>query len=97
MNRYFVTEVYSPAGTRKIEDILYGHAREEFLNMLVSEDKIQDVMNRMEVVQDEIVNANPRLKKVEIRKWTVGWSNEHIRIGFGQCSMSLTLVAGEYR
>lgn len=95
MNRYFVTSIGGNLTCTRMEDELRAFARREFEHVLISEERVGTMVQRLEFYQDEFHKANPRVKKLEIRNWYIGIEKKFRHICFGTTTISLTLVGGE--
>jgi len=65
-NRYFITEVHVPAGTRTLERSLAAIAR-EYTDCVMSEAALKRLKARIELDQVELCRKNGRLKAVPVR------------------------------
>ena len=92
-NRFFITEVYVPAGCRTLEHNLAAYMR-QYVDHIVSETALNRIADELRVEQTKLIEANRRLKPVEI------FTDLDGRYGFysyhaGQVSLHLRLVKGE--
>ena len=65
--RWFFDGTYVVAGRPKMETELMRLAREKYLDCLVYETYIPDIVKEIRERQDRLYEQNKRLKKVEIR------------------------------
>lgn len=65
--RWFFDGAYVVAGRPKMEAELMSHFREKYLDCLVYETFIPEIVKEIQGYQDRLYEQNKRLKKVEIR------------------------------
>ena len=92
--RWFVFDSYHTAGRPKLEAMLIHYAEQKYMNCLISEDVLTDVVNDINEEQESLSALNKRMKKVEIGL-SDGFSysyNEIRSIQIGDCSLRLKRV-----
>lgn len=65
--RWFFNSAYVAAGRPKMEEALMNYARKSYLDCLVYESYLPDIVQEIKDLQDVYFERNKRLKKVEIR------------------------------
>ncbi len=65
--RWFVSGSYTPAGRPKLEDELMRYARGVYLHTLIYETDLPNLVKQIQVKQEQIWEANKRLRKVEVK------------------------------
>lgn len=97
MKRYFVTSIYRPCGTKKIEDLLYDIAKGHFEHTIVHEDCLAQIAADLSFDQDQILSANKRLRPVEVKLWPERVHGDGYRsITLGQVHIQMVEVLAEY-
>jgi len=98
-NRFFITEVYEPSGTRTLEKNLAAVAR-RYVDCILSYDAMLRLAEEIKTEQDHLLRENKRLHPVEIgydldgESWP--YSAEPYRFfRIGQTSVRFRLVKGE--
>lgn len=66
-DRWFVYNVYNPAGRPKMEDALLKWAAEKWLYCSVYERDLKDLVKALKNKQDQLWEENKRLRKVDIK------------------------------
>jgi len=94
-NRFFITDVYAPAGTRTLERNLADLVR-PYINHILSYDAMLRLAKSVCDEEVKLVSMNKRLKEVPISidlegDTYNGWKYFHI----GQVSVQFRLVKGE--
>lgn len=95
MKRYFVTDIHRASDAGAMERDLVEWARKIYMNVLVTEDKIHIIAQKICGEQARILAEKPRRAKVP-----VSWGENpvvfgHVWITIGSSQMNLTLVQGE--
>ena len=97
MKRYFVTSVYRPCGTKKIEDMLFDIAKRHFEHTLIHEECLTQIAADLSSSQEQILEANKRLRPVDIKLWPESVHGDGYRaITLGQVHIQLVEVLAEY-
>lgn len=65
---WYVESAYEPATGSKMEHALMGYVRKYFLDCLVCEKDIDDVVSNVNAAQERFYESNKRLRKVAIHK-----------------------------
>lgn len=66
--RWYVESAYEPATGSKMEHALMGYVRKYFIDCLVYEKDIDDVVSNVNAAQERFYESNKRLRKVAIYK-----------------------------
>ena len=94
-NRFFITEVYVPSGSRTIEHQLADHVR-PYIDHVLSESALARLAQDVTDYQNDIVKENRRLRPVDIRlDLDSGGGYLPYFFHMGQVSVSLRYVKGE--
>lgn len=94
-NRFFITEVYVPSGSRTIEHQLADHVR-PYIDHVLSESALTRLAQDVTDYQNNIVKENRRLRPVDIRlDLDSGGGYLPYFFYMGQVSVSLRYVKGE--
>ena len=80
MKKQYFTMMQPSAPTLVTEKHLYEYIREKYANCVITEDRINDVINDLKVEQDKFLKTH-RGKKVEIGWWHCPSGNGNIRVG----------------
>lgn len=94
-NRYFITEVYVPSGSRTIEHQLADHVR-PYIDHVLSESALTRLAQDVTNYQQELCKENRRLRPVDIRL-DLDNAGGYLPYFFhlGQVSVSLRYIKGE--
>ena len=92
-NRYFITEVYIPAGSRTVEKQLAKYA-ERYENHILSEGAMQRLADELQEEQVRLHSLNRRLQPVTI-DFNLAGDYGYRWFHMGQASLHFRLVAGE--
>lgn len=95
MKRYFVTDIHRASDAVIMERDLVEWARKIYTNVLVTEDKIHIIAQKICGEQARILAEKPRRQQVP-----VSWGENpvvfgHVWITIGSSQMNLVLVQGE--
>ena len=95
MRRYFVTDIHRSSDAGAMERDLVEWARRIYTNVLVTEDKIHIIAQKLYGEQVRLLAEKPRRQPVDI-----DWGENpvvfgHVWITIGSSQMNLTLVQGE--
>lgn len=93
-NRYFITEVYTPAGCRTLERQLAQFAR-RYENHILSEGAMQRLADELQAEQVRLHALSRRLSPVTIDFNLNGDDYGYRWFHMGQASIHFRLVAGE--
>ena len=93
-NRYFITEVYTPAGCRTMEKALAKHA-ERYEDHILSEGAMLRLADELKAEQDRILSENKRLSTVDIHVNLKGDPYGFRWFNIGQASIHFRMVHGE--
>lgn len=93
-NRYFITEVYTPAGCRTIEKALAKYA-ERYEDHVLSEGAMLRLAEELRAEQDRLLAAQPRLRPVDIHCNLTGDAYGFRWFHAGQASIHFRLIKGE--
>ena len=97
MKRYFVTSVYRPCGTKKIEDMLFDISKRLYEHCIIHEDRLPVIAACLESTQQDIIADNRRLRPVDIKLWPESVHGDGYRaITLGQVHIQLVEVLAEY-
>lgn len=93
-NRFFITEVYTPAGCRTLEKQL-AHYAERYENHILSEGAMQRLADELTAERDRICALNKRIQPVNVDFNLDGDGYGFRWFRMGQASIHFRLVAGE--
>ena len=92
--RFFITEVYTPAGCRILEKQL-AHYAERYENHILSEGAMRRLADELAAERDRICAANKRIQSVDIGVNLEGDGYGYRWFHMGQVSIHFRIVAGE--
>lgn len=93
-NRYFITDVYIPSGSRTIEHNL-AKVVEPYVDHILSAGAMQRLAELVSEEQDKLCAANKRIKPVPIEKDLDGGEYRYRFFRIGQVSVSFRYVKGK--
>ena len=95
-NRYFITEVYTPAGCRTLERQLAQYAR-SYEDHILSEGAMLRLADELKAEQERIRTTNKRLLplRIDYNFDGDGYGYRYRWFHMGQVSIHFRLVAGE--
>ena len=80
MKQYFIEVNYTQSGLCAMERDLLDQAK-PFNNSLILEAQVDDLVAYFESLQQSFHKAKPRLKTVDIYRWSTGTGLQYIHIG----------------
>ena len=95
MKRYFVTDIHQASDAGVMERDLVDYARKIYLNVLVNEDRIDNIVEHILKHQNVILALKPRRSRCLVQSGINEFVSGHAYITIGSSQMNLTLVQGE--
>lgn len=89
MKRYFVTSVYRPCDTNKMEDALYDIAKRLYEHCIIHEDRLPVIAASLESTQQDIIADNRRLRPIDIKLWP---KSHYVGDGYRSITMGLVSI-----
>ena len=95
MNKYFIASNYYLCNVSKMEEIVRQEAL-HFMNWVVSEDKLNQIVEDMKRVQEGALARNPRLKRISISLSENSLIKGHLTLYIGGSTIDIYQVREEW-